>query len=218
MKSRQLHRILQGNHAALQAVEGNLLSAAAGTIVKSIYVTSARPGEGRTTAAVSIASGLNADGRRRVVIVDGCPGAPELHEAFGVEREPGWTDLVLLRSALPDVLRPTQVANLSVIPCGANGSGSPDAYETEAFSKALWKVRDAADYIVFDGEPALTSSHAPLLAGKFDGVVFAVECGKTKWQVLDLARDKIERVGGKVLGVVLNKRKYHVPRLLYGKV
>ena len=51
-----------------------------------------------------------------------------------------------------------------------------------------------------------------------DGVVIAVECGATKWQVVDLARGKIEQVGGKVLGVILNKRKYNVPRMLYGRV
>lgn len=219
---RTLDRILQVNQAALATVEGNLLSAAAGCAVRSILVTSARPGEGRTTTAISLAWGLATEGRRRVALVDGCTENPGLHKPFGVEREPGFTDLVLGRVAETDVTREILTANLFLIASGARppgpagaGAGEPEA---EAYARALEKLRDRFDYVVFDGEPVLTSSRASLLAGAFDGVVFVVECGRTKWQVLDLAREKIVRVGGNVLGVVLNKRKFYVPRLLYGRI
>jgi Mrp family chromosome partitioning ATPase len=88
----------------------------------------------------------------------------------------------------------------------------------EALAKALAGWKEKFDYVVFDGDSAMASSEAVILAKQFDGVVFVVECEKTKWEVLELAKEKITNVGGNILGVVLNRRRFYIPRGLYGKI
>ena len=51
-----------------------------------------------------------------------------------------------------------------------------------------------------------------------DGVVLVLEAEKTRWQVADKARESIENHGGKVLGVVLNKRRYYIPDFIYSRI
>jgi len=57
-----------------------------------------------------------------------------------------------------------------------------------------------------------------LLAGQVDGVVLVAECEQTKWEILALCKEKLGRLGGQVLGVILNKRQFYIPGALYGKV
>ena len=79
-------------------------------------------------------------------------------------------------------------------------------------------LRSRFDYVFFDTGPVLNSSDVALMARHFDGVIVVVECERTKWEVLELAKAKIVNVNGKILGVVLNKRQYYIPAGLYGKI
>jgi len=56
------------------------------------------------------------------------------------------------------------------------------------------------------------------LASQVDGVLLVVACERTKWQVLETAQQRLVGSGGKVLGVILNRRKHYIPRFLYGSV
>jgi Mrp family chromosome partitioning ATPase len=98
------------------------------------------------------------------------------------------------------------------------GDGGSAAMESDVFAGKLKSLMARFDYVVFDGDSLLTSSNASMIVKHFDGVVLVVECERTKWEVLRLAREKVQNVGGNVLGVVLNKRRYYIPRGLYGKI
>jgi len=149
--------------------------------------------------------------------VDGNQRAPKVHQCFGVEATPGLTDLLASRVDVADALRETEFERLSVLPYGV-GPGGGDGVKPEAFGGVLRALAENFDYVICDGDSALGSSEATIMARYFDGVVFVVECERTKWEVLELAKEKIANVGGNVLGVVLNKRRFYIPRGLYGKV
>jgi capsular exopolysaccharide synthesis family protein len=216
MLSTQLKRIVSLNNVELAAMEGNLLSAAKGAPVKTVFVTSCRRSEGKTTAAVALAHALATTGGARVLLVDGNQRAPKVHQYFEVEGAPGLTELLAGRAAEKDAFRATEFERLTLLPYGS-GEGT-EGGRMEALAKALAGWKEKFDYVVFDGDSAMASSEAVILAKQFDGVVFVVECEKTKWEVLELAKEKITNVGGNILGVVLNRRRFYIPRGLYGKI
>jgi len=73
-------------------------------------------------------------------------------------------------------------------------------------------------FVIVDGSSVLGSSDVSLIADSFDAVAIVVQCEKTKWEVLQMTAKKIETSGGNLLGVILNSRKYYIPKFLYGKI
>lgn len=216
--SRKLKRLLEKELTALSALESNILSAAGGGPIKTIFVTSARRGEGKTTAAVAMAHSLAAGSPGRVVLIDGNLSNPTLHECFQISDTPGLTDYLVSRAELTEVAVDTEYQRFSVIPLGGAVTNVPGAFAPQVFKAKLEALSSQYEYVVFDGDSVLSSSNAAIMAKHFDGVLLVLECEKTKWQVLQLAREKIDSVGGNVLGVVLNKRRHYIPRGLYGRI
>jgi len=88
----------------------------------------------------------------------------------------------------------------------------------DSLESALDRLRDEFDFILFDAPPAMESATGLAISAMADGMVLVVEAEKTRWQVADSVRDAVEKQGGKVLGVVLNKRQYHVPEFVYKRL
>ncbi len=211
-------RILQENQFELGTIEGNLLSAAGGNPAKTILVTSSRPGEGKTTGSMLVAQALASHAKARVLLVDGHLRSPAIHDLYQIAPEPGLADLIAGTSTFEQVIRPSEHRNLSLLPCGSNPSECADSLEASAFDVVLRDLATRSDYLVFDADSVLASSDGWVLGKFFDGVLLVVECERTKWEVVDTSREKISRAGGTVLGVILNKRKYYVPKALYGRL
>ena len=218
MASRELERIINNTQLGLSALEGNMLSAAKGTEPRVICVTSCLPGEGKTTVAVSIANALAARAGGNVLLVDGNQKTPRIHELFEEKEAPGLMDVIADQAVPSEAIRSTSIDRLQVLPIGTRGNKTKAAFSEQRFAQKLAELRQRYSYVIFDGGSVLTSSDMSMLARHFDGVIFAVECEKTKIDMLEEARENIQNAGGKVLGVFLNKRRYYIPRGLYGKV
>ena len=70
--------------------------------------------------------------------------------------------------------------------------------------------------MIVDGPPITVYSDAAILAPLVDGVVLVVEAEKTRWEVVSQAKRTLEESGGRILGAVLNRQRYHIPPALYG--
>lgn len=212
--SEEDERHLQNNLGELAMAQGNLLSLSKGRPVKSIYITSCLNGEGKTQAAISLAHGL-AINKARVLLVDGNPRAPVLSRRYRSTGVPGLCEC--LADSVPppaDMPRVTKYPNLHLMPFGGNGHGRPDLLKDnhlELFLEAYGKIYD---YIIMDGH-SLTGSDTNIVACKFDGILMAVQCCRTKWEMVKQASQKMTLMGGSVLGVILNKRQYYIPNFIY---
>ncbi len=83
----------------------------------------------------------------------------------------------------------------------------------------FWEpLRERFDLIIVDSPPATMFPDGPGIVSMVDGVVLVVEAEKTRWPVALSVKEKIERSGGKILGVVFNKRKYYIPSWLYRRI
>jgi Mrp family chromosome partitioning ATPase len=83
----------------------------------------------------------------------------------------------------------------------------------------FWKkLRQRFDLILIDSPPATTSPDGLALSSKVDGIVLVVEAEKTRWPVAESTKNRILSSGGKILGIVLNKRRYHIPDFVYKRL
>ncbi len=211
---KKLKTLLNRNLSELCAIKGNLLGVTKDKEIKAILITSSKPTEGKTVSAISMAYGLTESGAK-VLLIDGNLRSPYIHYLFNVDCAPGLTDLITSDAKYYEALRKTEWESLYVMPSGKNIYYSIEVFKHETFKAKLDFLKQMFDYIVFDGHSILISSDVPLVAKYFDGTIIVVECEKTKWEVLQQAKEKINNVGGNVLGVVLNKRSYYIPKIFY---
>jgi Mrp family chromosome partitioning ATPase len=84
---------------------------------------------------------------------------------------------------------------------------------------AVWaRLRTEYDLVLVDAPPATLSPQGLAVASQVDGVVLVLAAEDTRWPVAERVKQSIERSGGRVLGVVLNKRQYYIPRFIYKRL
>jgi|WetSurSiteA1Bulk_404760.scaffolds.fasta_scaffold38098_2 protein-tyrosine kinase len=207
------------NLKELSTIEGNIASFATDKQpIKTILVTSCSPLEGKTVSSISMALALSIEANAKVVLIEGNMSSPRIHELFNIDTVPGLSDLLISRSNLNEIMRKTEFKNLTIIPSGSDISKKLDVFETEKLQDLIGSLKKDFDYVIVDGQSVSGSSDVSIISKYFDGIVFVVECEKTRWEVLQQSKEKIKGVGGKILGVVLNKRIYYIPEKLYGKI
>ena len=195
----------------------NILRLNSGKKLKAILFSSPTRGEGTSTVLINFAASLASDGDR-VLLVDANLRNPSLYSAFTLNRESGFTELLLGRQSLSEVVKETSVPRLSVITSGANHSNPFTICESACLKDRVESMKQEMDWVLFDS-PAITSCNdAPALAAGVDGVILVVESEKTRWEVAENARKWVKGGNGNVLGVVLNKRKYHIPQWIYKRM
>lgn len=209
--SRKTERQLAGNGRELGMIQGNL--SAAGRQTKLLCFTSCFDGEGKTTAALNAAYGLASGGEDRVLLVDGNLAHPRLQRLFSADPEPGLQEILNGECSIEDALHPTQYPGLDLLPAGGNRFGG--SFPVTRMKAFLDIVENAYDYVIVDGTSIFTSSDASRIAPLFDGMVLVVACEQTKWEVVQSAEERISNAGGEILGVALNKRKFHIPKKVY---
>jgi protein-tyrosine kinase len=207
------------NLKELSTIEGNIASFATDKQpIKTILVTSCSPLEGKTVSSISMALALSIEANAKVVLIEGNMSSPRIHELFNIDTVPGLSDLLISRSNLNEIMRKTEFKNLTIIPSGSDISKKLDVFETERLQDLIGSLKKDFDYVIVDGQSVSGSSDVSIISKYFDGIVFVVECEKTRWEVLQQSKEKIKGVGGNILGVVLNKRIYYIPEKLYGKI
>lgn len=207
-----LDQIFQ-HSTALGSLQGSLLSASDGQAPRSLLVTSGRDQEGKSCMAVAVSAALTQQGAT-VLLMEGNFRHPGLSDLFEIPASPGLREL-LRGSAGAEIIQKSKRPRLSILPIGAGGSFSE---LVGSFSECLSDLSERFDYVVIDGDSVLGSSEAAFFAAQVDGVILVAECEQTKWEILSLCKDKLSRAGGRVLGVLLNKRHYYIPGGLYEKV
>ncbi|HEY8492014.1 MAG TPA: polysaccharide biosynthesis tyrosine autokinase [Dehalococcoidia bacterium] len=172
---------------------------------RTLLVTSAQEGEGKTTTAANLAV-VAAQAGRRVVAVDADLRRPALHEAFGLGNRAGLTDLLLQRDArLETYLQATDVAGCAVLTSGPL-LPTPDALLASArLRDVLAEAAAAADLVVIDGPPVLPVADAGYLAHLADGTILVLDARTTRHGPAARAVATLRHAGATVVGAVLNR-------------
>ncbi len=107
---------------------------------------------------------------------------------------------------------------LSVCSVSRLGFSLPILFTSSYFSRFIDKLKQQFDFILIDSPSAGSSSDGMAIARKVDGVVIVVEAEATRWPVVESVKQKIKKVGGHILGVILNKQRYYIPPFIYKRL
>lgn len=170
----------------------------------SMLVTSARPAEGKSTTAYSIALNLARVGRR-VLLVDGDLRNPSMHRVVGVDNERGVSNLLSGAAELATLTLKTGEPNLFFIPCGPLPPNPAELWGGDRVRRFIQEARADFDHVIIDGPPVLGFADAPLLAAAVGGVVFVVESRGTRRGQARGALRRLDVGQAHLLGMVLTK-------------
>jgi protein-tyrosine kinase len=177
---------------------------------------SAQSAAGATTTATNYATLLSRDPRARVLLIDANMRAKE--RAVSDEAASGWQESPDLAALLLDgaTLAPRDATTgLYFLPSGLFRATPLALLQSEAFDRFLEAARAAFDHVVIDGPALHGSPEALVLARKADETVLVIDAGSTRRQSALWAKQQIEGAGGRLVGVVLNKRRFYIPSWLY---
>ena len=175
-------------------------------VVRTILVTSASPGEGKSTTAANLAITMGQAGRR-VLLVDADLRRPRQHALFGLSRTPGVSDVLfqpIEAGLLPPGHAASGVEDLDVIAAGVHAPNPSELLGSRAFRDRLAAWADAYDVVVIDAPPVLAATDAVLLSTQVDATIVVARAGQTKDFDLDRALDQLRSVGAAVIGTVFN--------------
>lgn len=190
-------------------------SARDGRLSQTLGVTSCYEGEGVSTVAAELALAAACGGDRRVLLVDGNLTRPSLAERFGAAPGPGLAEVTWEHQEVQPVIQATKAPNLSLLPAGDSVGTAQRAYDSARLAPVIESLRQAFDLIVFDLPPASQAGSAIALARLVDGVLLVVESERVRWEVAQRTKQLLLGAEARLVGVVLNKRRHHVPEWLY---
>jgi len=176
----------------------------ANPVPKLILITSAFPGEGKTSTTVNLGATLASLGSR-VVVVDCDMRRPACHRSTGVENKPGFVQCLTGHVDLAEALLPVPgVENLSVIPCGPIPPNPAEILSSPMAGELFQRLRSQFEYVLVDSPPLLSVADSRILSTLTDAVVLVVRAYETSYDVVRRARALLYGAGARILGVALN--------------
>ncbi len=194
----------------------NLIFSSAETTGRALVVSSANPGEGKTTTVANLASSLALNGAR-VLAVDADLRRPTMHQHFGIAKTPGLTDLIVGKCQASQAIQATRFKGLQVLPCGYVPPNPAELLGSPAMKHVVEALKSHYDWVLIDTPPILAMADTPVLCPLVEGVILVVGAEVSGRPTLQRAVDQIVNVGGKITGVVLNKVNLERNSYYYGQ-
>ena len=171
---------------------------------KVLLVTSALPGEGKSTVAANLARTI-ALGGSRVLLVDADLRQGQVHHQLGLKAEPGLAELLGNHVPIETVRQTNCLANFTFIARGKTKSHPGDMFLSDAFQKLLLQWRQEFDYVLIDSCPVLAADDVATLAPRVDGTLFVVRQRFSRSRSVRDALELLSQRQAKVLGLVFNR-------------
>jgi capsular exopolysaccharide synthesis family protein len=190
---------------AYRTLRTNIEFASVDSPTRVILITSAIPGEGKTTTAANLAAVFAQTGHA-TLLVDADLRKPGVHRIFDLPNARGLTDL--FRSddmSVEDVAQPTEQEHLSVITTGPLPPNPAELLRSSRMRAVLERIVGSTEFVVVDSPPLQAVTDAAILSSLVDGTVIVVDAGRTRSGAVRNGREALTKVGARVLGVTLNR-------------
>ena len=194
-----------------QKLRANLVSIAVPSGLHTILITAPRHGEGTTTVAVGLATALAKERESRVLLVEANLRTPCFGSIFPLPTTAGLADFAAGRIAAEALPTRLEEQNLSVVAAGETPSLMVDL---EVIDGLLSRLHAQYDFIVVDAAPVSSYADTSVLATKVDGVILVIEADRTPVAEAESAKRQLDKVGARILGVVLNRRRSYLPAFM----
>ena len=189
---------------AFKTVRTNVLFSSAEEGLRSLVITSAGPGEGKSIVAANLAIALSQAGQR-VLLIDADMRRPRVHEIFGAEQEPGLSNVLTGNAKTSEAIRRSAVNGLWVLNSGHIPPNPAELLGSRRYVELLSSLEDHFDWAIIDTPPVLVVADSSIAANHASGVVFVVASDKTNRHA---AREAVEQLSGsnaRIVGSILNR-------------
>ena len=170
--------------------------------IQVIVITSAEPGEGKSTTAGNLALALAQDGKS-VILIDCDLRKPSLHKRFKVSNTIGLSEILIGNQKIGEVAQ-MHNDNLVVLTSGKVPPNPSEMLASKAMTNLIGNLKDNFDYIVLDSAPVQVVTDSQILSTKADGTILVVKAQKTKRDSVKNAIGLLKKVNANILGTVLN--------------
>ena len=183
--------------------------------LKTVLVSSALPGEGKSFVSANLAQALASQRGGRTLLIDGDLRKPHIHKILGAPEQPGLFDYLSGKATEQEIVHRSESDTLFFIPGGSVNSAAGEVAGNGLFKQLIGRLTPLFDWIVVDSSPVLPVSDPTRLAEVCDGVILVVRAGVTPHGEAERAKDEFRNRS--VLGVVMNHvsepiRQYHAYR------
>lgn len=188
---------------AYRSVRANVRFVLAAGQQKSVLVSSAGQGDGKTTTASNLAAAFATAGTR-VLLVDTDLRRPAVAATFGIDRGHGLSDYLAGDGSLRSIVRDVGVPNLRVVTAGTIPPNPSELLISPRMAETIREFEAIADLVIFDGPPALAVADAVELSSRVGGCFLVVDAKRSRRREVQRAASRFRAVGGDVLGTILN--------------
>jgi succinoglycan biosynthesis transport protein ExoP len=199
---------------AFRSLRTSVLLSAAGRPPRSLLVSSAQPGEGKTTVSINLAISLAQLGQR-VLLIDCDLRRPSVHRAFRIQGNLGIVSYLAGQQDWRAAIERTTIPQLDVLVSGPVSPNPAELLSSDYMEKLIQKAIEEYKFVVIDSPPLLNVADSRILATLVEGVVLVVKGGVTPRQLARRALAYATDVGGRVIGVALNNIDLHSDEYSY---
>jgi len=188
---------------AYRTLRTNLDFASLDRALKTLVITSAGVGEGKSTTLANLAV-VSAQAGRRVILVDADLRRPTLHQILGASNEAGLTSMVVDEARLmAPPLQETGIPGLSLLASGPLPPNPAELLGSRRMAEVIATLAEQADQVFFDTPPIVAVTDAAVLATRVDGVLLVIGAGKTRREYARMAVQRLEQINARLVGTVL---------------
>ncbi len=172
--------------------------------VQVVAVTSTGPGEGKSTIAANLAV-VTAQAGKKTLLIDCDQRKPRQHKVFGVSNEKGLSNMLADDSNFSLAVQKSGVENLLLLTSGVKPPNPSELLSSSKMKNFVSSLRGQLDFIIIDTPPLLMVTDAQLLSSYIDGYILTIASGEADRDAAAKAKELLDNVNAKILGVVLNK-------------
>ena len=199
---------------AFRTLRTNLQFTSPDQDLKSILLTSAGPGEGKSTVSANLAVAWSQSGAKVVLV--GCDlRKPVLHEMFSIRNVPGLSAVLSGAASLKDAIVSSNIPGLDVIPAGPVPPNPAELLQSKAMVSVIEELEKSYDMVILDGTPVIAVTDAAVMANQVDGIVLVIGSNQVPREMALQAKNLLEQAQAKLLGVIMNKVKFKESNMYY---
>ena len=188
---------------AYRVLRTNLLFSRKDDKLNTIAVVSAGAGEGKSTTVFNLAA-VFAQSGQRTLMVDSDLRRPTLHKMLRVTNNIGLTNYLLRQNTLEEVIQTTSLPTLDFLASGKLPSSSLGILSSAQMKDLIGELKQRYDFVFFDSPPIMGVSDASILASEVDMTLQVIQYRRYPQPMNIRAKQLIEKVGGNLVGIVLN--------------
>jgi capsular exopolysaccharide synthesis family protein len=186
-----------------RSLRTNLEFASVDQPLKTLFVSSADTGDGKSSVAANLAVIL-AQAEKKVILLDADLRRPNMHNFFGMPNDYGLSDVFRGRLRLDEAIKEWNNGKVSLITAGSPPPNPAELLGSKKMNEILDFLKGQYDMIVLDGPPFIVAD-AVVLSSKVDGILAVVWTGHTQAPALRSMMEQIRRAGSRLVGIALNR-------------